>query len=109
MAQSRAVEAINRTSAADGGGYIQTNINPEQGTVGATFGAIMKNIHEAVFGGVGFDLNVSEGYAQIMANPNNAINVKGRTYYPHSSIGNLRPYNSDGNPSGGCFSLYTMG
>ena len=50
MVQSRAVEAVNRTSAADGGGYIQTNINPEQGTVGATFGAIMKNIHEAVFG-----------------------------------------------------------
>ena len=91
MVQSRAVEAVNRTSAADGGGYIQTNLNPEQGTVGATFGAIMKNIHEAVFGGVGFDLNVSEGYAQIMADPNNAINVKGRTYYPHSSIGNLRP------------------
>ena len=54
-------------------------------------------------------MNVSEGYAQIMADPNNAINVKGRTYYPHSSIGNLRPYNSDGNPAGGCFSLYTMG
>lgn len=109
MAQSRAIEAINRTSAADGGLYVPTNLNFEQGSVGATFGAIMKNIHEAVFGGIGFDMNVSEGYAQIMSDPNNAINIKGRTYYPHSSIGNLRPYNSDGNPAGGCFSLYTMG
>ena len=109
MVQSRAVEAVNRTRAADGGGYVQTNINPEQGSVGATFGAIMRNIHEAVFGGVGFDMNVSEEYAQIMSNPNNAIDIRGRTYYPHSSIGNLRPYNSDGNPAGGCFSLYTMG
>lgn len=107
--QSRAVEAVNRTQAATGEGYIQTNLNPEQGSIGATFGAIMKNIHEAVFGGIGLDANVSEGIAQIMANPNNAIEVKGRTYYPHTSIGNLRPYNDDGNPSGGCFSFYSMG
>lgn len=109
MTQSRAVEAINRTQAAEGNGYIKTNLNPERGSVGATFGALMKNIHEAVFGGIGFDANVSEGYAQIMSNPNNAIDVKGRKYYPHTSIGNLKPYNSDGNPSGGCFSLYMMG
>ena len=108
MAQSRAIEAINR-QAADGNVYVPTQLNIEQGSVGATFGTIMRNIHEAVFGGVGFDMNVSEGYAQIMSDPNNAINIKGRTYYPHSSIGNLRPYNSDGNPAGGCFSLYTMG
>jgi len=107
--QSRAVEAVNRTQAATGDVYVQTNLTPEKGSIGATFGAIMKNIHEAVFGGIGLDYNVSEGYAQIMSNPNNAIDVRGRKYYPHTSIGNLRPYNEDGNPSGGCFSFYTMG
>ena len=108
MVQSRAIETVNRTSAAEGGGYIQTELNPEQGTLGATFGTIIRNIHEAVFCGVGFDMNVSEGYAQIMSNPNNAIDIKGRRYYPHSNIGSLKPFNSDGNPSSGCFSFYSM-
>lgn len=106
--QNGKVEAVNRTQAAESNVYKPMEFKPEQGALGATFGAIIKNIHEAVFGGVGFDMNVSEGYAQIMSNPNNAINIRGRTYYPHSNIGNLHPINSDGNSSSGCFSFYSM-
>ena len=107
--QSRAVDQINRTHAASGEGYETTDLKIEQGTVAATFGAITKNILDAVLSGIGLDFNVSDGYAQIISNPNNAIDVRGRTYYPHTGIGNLRPYNEDGNPSGGCFSFYSMG
>lgn len=102
------IEAVNRTQAAEGNAYRPMEFKPEQGALGATFGAIIRNIHEAVFSGVGFDMNVSEGYAQIMSNPDNAIPIKGRTYYPHTSIGCLRPFNADGNPAGGCFSFYSM-
>ena len=110
MAQtkSRAVEQVNRTHAASGEGYEITNLPIEKGTVAATFGAITKNILDAVMQGIGLDYNVSDGYAQIITNPNNAIDVRGRKYYPHTGIGNLRPYNEDGNPSGGCFSFYSM-
>lgn len=110
MAQSRAVDQVNRTQAArPNNGYETTDLNIESGIVAATFGAITKNILEAVMQGIGLDYNVSDGYAQIINNPNNAINVRGRMYYPHTGIGNLRPYNESGNPSGGCFSFYTMG
>ena len=109
MVQSRAVDQVNRTRAASGEGYESTDLNIENGVVAATFGAITKNILESVMQGIGLDLNVSDGYAQIINNPNNAINVRGRTYYPHTGIGNLRPYNESGNPSGGCFSFYSMG
>ena len=111
MAQSRAVEAINRTSAADGGGYIQTNLNPEQGMMGATFGAIVKNVHSMLFGlgeFVGLDDNVSNGIAQSMSDPNNAIDVRGRKYYIIPPHGHIKVTNSDGNSSLGCCSFYTV-
>lgn len=107
--KSRAVDQINRAQAASGEGYESTTLNIEQGTVSATFGAITRNILDAVLSGIGLDYNVSDGYAQVMSNPNNAIEMGGRIYYPHTGIGNLRPYNETGNPSGGCFSFYSMG
>ena len=107
--KSRAVDEINRNHAASGSGYESTNLNIERGAVAATFGAITKNILDAVLMGIGLDLNVSDGYAQIITNPNNAIDVRGRKYYPHTGIGNLKPFNGDGNSSSGCFSFYSMG
>ena len=107
--KSRAIDQINRVQAASGEGYASTNLNIDQGTVAATFGALTKNILNAVLMGIGLDLNVSDGYAEILSNPNNEINIRGRKYHPHTGIGNLKPYNENGNPSGGCFSFYSMG
>ena len=109
MAQSRAIDAINRTNATSGEAYVPTKLDIENGALGATFGTIKRNIIETAMRAIGLDYNVSNSYADIMSNPNNEIRVKDRVYYPHSGVGNLRPYNESGNPSGGCFSLYTMG
>ena len=112
--QSRAVQQVQSMATASGEGYISTNLgitNDEEtrGILGATFGAITKNILDIVWSGIGFDANVTAGYEDIMTNPDMAIQIKGRNYYPHPGIGNLLPYNEAGNPSGGVFSLYTMG
>ena len=108
--RSGAIDSINRTNAAEHNKYESTNFNNmESGLVSATFGAITRNILDAVLQGIGLDFNVSDGYAQIVSNPENAIEIRGRVYYPHTGIGNLKPYNEDGNPTGGCFSFYSMG
>ena len=44
-----------------------------------------------------------------MTDPNQCIEVQGRKFYPHPGVGNLQAYNELGNPSGGCFTLHTMG
>ena len=112
--KSRIVQQVQNMATASGEGYISTNLgitdNGEtKGILGATFGAITKNILDIVWGGIGFDANVTAGYEEIMTDPEMAINVNGKNYYPHPGIGNLLPYNEAGNPSGGVFSLYTMG
>ena len=113
--QSRAVQQIREMATATGEGYVTTNLginnsNEEtNGILGATFGAMTKNILDIVWGAIGFDANVTAGYEQIMTDPNMAMEIKGRNYYPHPGIGNMLPYNDMGNPSGGVFSLYTMG
>ena len=112
--RSRVVEQLKNMATASGEGYISTDLKIHQdgetnGILGATFGAMTKNILDIVWGAIGFDANVTAGYEQIMTDPDQAIEIKGRNYYPHPGLGNLRPYNDAGNPSGGVFSLYTMG
>lgn len=115
MAQSRAVQQARNMATATGQSYIKTNLgisnNNEEtnGILGATFGAMTRNILDIVWSGIGFDANVTAGYEQIMTDPNQAIEINGRNYYHHPGIGNLHPYNESGSPSGGVFSLYTMG
>jgi len=107
MAQSRAIEAIKRTQAADGGLYITTNMNPEQGLVSSTYGALKQASHE--IDGVGLDQNVSYACANAMSDPNNAIEVRGRWFFAISPTGIMKPFNSDGNSATGCNSIHLIG
>ena len=111
---SRAVDKFNNIATATGTTYVSTDLGIDKnnketnGIVGATFEEKKKNILDIVWGAIGFDANVTAGYEDIITDPNNAIEINGRNYYPHPGIGNLLPYNDAGNPSGGVFSLYTM-
>ncbi len=111
MVQSRAIEAINRTSAADGGGYIQTELNPEQGLVSSTYGTIKQSSHEISTSpeSVGLDQNVSYAWANVMSDPNSAIVVRGKPYFQIPNLGFLKPYDNDGNSTMGCSSLHLIG
>jgi hypothetical protein len=117
MSDKQSIERFNRTVAMDGNNrYIPTKMNigksdeETKHVISNTFGQFLKNNLEAFWSEtcLGFDPNVTMAYQEIMTNPNNAINIDGKTYYPHSGVGNLQAYNESGNPSGGCFTMYTM-
>ena len=112
--KTRAVHKVQAMATASGEGYVTTNLginnsNETKGILGATFGAVTRNILDLAWSAIGFDANVTAGYEKIMTDPNQAIEINGKNYYLHPGIGNLMPYNEFGNPSGGVFSLYTMG
>ncbi len=86
---------------------IRRNDEETQNLVSATFGVIKNNL-EALWYAVGFEPNVNIAYENTMNDPNQCIEVKGKKFYPHPGVGNLRAYNEAGNPSGGCFSMQTL-
>ena len=75
--------------------------------ISSTFGVIKNNI-EAMWYAIGLEPNVNVAYQNTMTDPNSCIEVKGKKFYPHPGVGNLKAYNEAGNPSGGCFSMQTM-
>ncbi|MBR6722740.1 hypothetical protein IKL64_04735 [bacterium] len=75
--------------------------------ISSTFGMIKNNL-EALWYSVGLDPNVNIAYENTMNDPNRCVEVNGKKFYHHPGVGNLRPYNEMGNPSGGCFSMQTM-
>lgn len=75
--------------------------------ISATFGVIKNNL-EALWYAVGLEPNVNMAYQKTMLDPNKCIEVRGKKFYPHPGVGNLRAYNENGNPAGGCFSMQTM-
>ncbi len=75
--------------------------------ISATFGVIKNNL-EALWYAVGLEPNVNVAYQKTMMDPNQCIEVRGKKFYPHPGVGNLRAYNENGNPAGGCFSMQTM-
>ena len=75
--------------------------------ISATFGVIKNNL-EALWYAVGLEPNVNVAYQKTMMDPNKCIEVRGKKFYPHPGVGNLRAYNENGNPAGGCFSMQTM-
>lgn len=76
--------------------------------VSSTFGVIKNNLY-AFWASVGLEPNVNTAYQQTMTDPNKAIENNGKIYFPHPGVGNLRAYNESGNPSGGAFTLSTLG
>ena len=113
MSDHRSIDAINNIAAGSADNYVTTNLRIDRtdeetrNVISNTFGAL-KNDLNLLWSAIGLDPNVTNSYNQILADPNMAMDFNGRKYYPHTGVGNLRPYNEMGNPSGGCFSLYTM-
>lgn len=73
----------------------------------ATFGVI-KNSMDALWYSVGLDPNVNIAYQKTMMDPSQCIEAQGKRFFPHPGVGNIRAYNEDGHPSGGCFSMQTL-
>lgn len=113
MSQARAIDAINGIAAGAPGSYVSTDFGIERtneetrNVISNTFGALKNNL-DMLWSAVGLDANVTGTYQQVMSDPNMAMEFNGRIYRPHPGVGNLKPYNDLGNPSMGCFSLYTM-
>ncbi len=111
----RNILAVNQTAAAAEGNYVPTAIEIDRSDdfqrkiISSTFGVIKNNILQAFWYSTGLDANVNSAYTQVMTDPNQCIEVQGRKFYPHPGVGNLQAYNELGNPSGGCFTLHTMG
>ena len=107
------IEAYNRTAIATNSGYVQTDLGirstdeETQNLTSATFGQIKRDPN-APWYAIGFSASVTRAYEALMNNPNTEINVGDKSFRPQSPVGNLRPYNESGNPSGGCFSLFTF-
>jgi len=114
MTQNKVIQAINNLAAGSGTSYIPTNFGIEKtdeetrNIISSTFGAIKNNL-DLLWNAIGLDPNVTNSYQQMINDPNSSMEYNGRIYRPHTGVGNLHPYNEMGNPSGGCFSLYTMG
>lgn len=109
----RSIDAINRAAIASNDKYIKTDLgiretNEETANViSSTFGVI-KNSLDSLWYSVGLDPNVNVAYEKTMMDPNMGFEVRGKMYYPHPGVGNLKAYNEVGNPSGGCFSMQTL-
>ncbi len=109
----RSIDQINRTAAASDDKYIRTDLgikptNEETANlISSTFGVIKNNL-EALWYSVGLEPNVNIAYEKTMMDPNMCIEVRGRKFYPHPGVGNLKAYNEAGNPAGGCFSMQTL-
>ena len=116
MADSQIVSKVNSTMIADGNRYVATDMgrkisedDPETSNIiSSTYGMIKDRIWELVYDSVGFDPNVNFAYQQVMTDPNQCIEYKGRKFYQHPGVGAIRAYNEAGNPSQGCFTLHTM-
>lgn len=108
-----AIDKVNNTSAMTDPHYVEVNFGIKKtdeetrNVISSTFGMIKNNL-EALWYAVGLDANVNAAYERTMSDPNSAIEVKGKTFYPHPGVGSLQPYNESGNPSGGCFSMQTL-
>lgn len=107
------IEALNRTTIATNPQYIHTDLGIKptdeetQNLTSSTFGQIKRD-PDAKWYATGFAASVSRAYENLMNDPNTQINVGDKVFRPQSAVGNLRPYNESGNPSGGCFSLFTF-
>ena len=107
------IQQINQIAATDNE-YVTTDLGIDyyddetKNLISATFG-IIKNSLQAFWDSTGLDPNVNNAYAETINNPEKGFEVRGKTFYPHPGVGNLRAYNESGNPSAECFTMHVMG
>ena len=110
----QAIQAINETAAVHAG-YVQTNLPIKKSdaetrnVISNTFGQYLKNNLEAIWYAIGLNPNVNIAYQNAMTDPSQCIETKGKKFYQHPGVGNLHPYNENGNPAGGVFTMQTVG
>lgn len=105
-------DLVNRNAASTDPSFVKLNLgisNDEdtRNIISSTFGVI-KNSIDAMWYAIGLEPNVNIAYQNTMMDPSSCIEVKGKKFYPHPGVGNLKAYNEAGNPSGGCFSMQTL-
>ena len=114
MTNNQAIESIKSIGATSESAYVSTNLgispsNEEtQGIISSTFGVLKQSL-EAFWYATGLDPNVNNAIANTMNDPNQYMEIQGKKFYPHTGVGRIQAYNEMGNPSGGCFTLHTMG
>lgn len=107
-------ETITRHAAATNDVYknidlgIRISDDETRNIISSTFGVIKNNL-DAFWSSVGFEPNVNTAYHNTMTAPEKATEAEGKIYFPHPGVGNLKAYNEAGNPSGGVFTLSTLG
>lgn len=74
----------------------------------STFGVIKNNL-QAFWASVGLEPNVNIAYQKTMTDPDLSFDAHGKKFYLHPGVGNLKAYNEAGNPSGGAFTISTLG
>jgi hypothetical protein len=87
---------------------IRASDDETRNIISATFGVIKNNLY-AFWASVGFEPNVNAAYQNAMTDPNKVIENNGKTFYMHPGVGSLKAYNESGNPSGGAFTMSTLG
>ena len=102
------IDAYNTRMAATDGNYKSNPMNTE-GLMSSTFSVIKNNIYNALQHAVGLGDNVSIAFLKQMNDPNSGIQAGDKVLYPHPGVGMIQAYNEIGNPSGGVYSLHTIG
>ena len=115
MTHQRPLDAINRTATSSGAGYVKTDLgikttNEEtRNLVSGTYGQFIKNNIQAFWYALGCEPNVTGALNNIMYSGNASFERDGRTYFANTEVGNMRPYDLDGQPTGGCFTMTAIG
>ena len=113
--ETNAIKSIKTTAAQDSDNYVSTDLkidrNDEEtkNIISNTFSIIKNNIHNALFYSVGTDPNVSVAYIKNEQDPNSCIQMGDKILYRHPGVGLMQAYNEMGNPSGGVYTIHTIG
>jgi hypothetical protein len=116
MTHQRALNAVNNLPSFRGGGNgylkidlgIKSSDNETRNLMRDVWGGFIKNNLEVIYNGLGLDPNVTNDIAKIVNDPNMGFESHGKRYIPHSAVGNMRPNNLDGMPTGGCFTMTAL-
>ena len=110
--ESQNTLAVNNIGASSGTYQkIDLGIKPtdeeKRNLVSDTFGYI-KNSADAIWAGIGLAFSVTKNWQMLENDPNSSFIIDNKKYVPHTPVGNLHPYNEDGCPSSGCYTMHTL-
>lgn len=110
-----AINSLITDAAQNKENYVQTKLNIDKNDentgniISSTFSLIKSNIANALMYAVGTDDNVSIAYIKNEQDPNATIQIGDKVLHKHPGVGLMQAYNEMGNPSGGVYTLHTIG